>query len=64
LGWLGVCMASWFASWLINFSTQVAASSLAPNRFAVFVVANYMANGKTIDFGSVTTGVYLANLNA
>jgi hypothetical protein len=57
-------MAAWFASWLINFSTQVAASSLAPNRFAVFVVANYMANGKTIDFGSVTTGAYLANLNA
>ena len=44
-----------------NFPTQVAAKSLASNRFAVFVVANYMANKKTIDFGSITTGVCLPN---
>ena len=61
--WVG-----WLFAWLFaltagafNFSTQVAANSLAPNRFAVFVVANYMANKKTIDFGSITTGVYLSN---
>ena len=60
--------AGWLFAWLLgltagafNFSTQVAANSLAPNRFAVFVVANYMANKKTIDFGSITTGVYLPN---
>jgi hypothetical protein len=37
---------------------QAAANSLAPNRFAIFVVGNYRDQnlGKSIDFGALTTG--------
>lgn len=37
---------------------QAAANSLATNRFAIFVVANYRDQklGKSIDLGALTTG--------